>query len=351
MMIAPILSAYGLNPELLQYQPIGSGLIHRTWKVIAEKQSFILQQINTNVFANPNDIAHNISRIDNYLRQHSPNYLFIAPLQTLSNEPMVFHNNQYYRLFNFAEGSYTADVVQTAGQAYEAAQQFGRFTHLLQEFDAKQLKITIPHFHDLSYRYEQFTTALERGNKQRMKQSVDLIAAINQQLSILHQFEKIKQNKEFKIRVTHHDTKISNILFNEQDKGLCVIDLDTVMPGYFISDVGDMMRTYLSPANEEEKDDWNKIEIRTDVYKAIADGYCSEMHTELTEDELQSFVYAGKFMIYMQAMRFLTDYLQNDIYYGARYELHNFNRTKNQLILLQRLMEKEPELSAYSAPI
>jgi thiamine kinase-like enzyme len=152
------------------------------------------------------------------------------------------------------------------------------------------------------------------------------------------------KNKAFKIRVTHHDTKISNVLFSEDDKGICVIDLDTVMPGYFISDVGDMFRTYLSPANEEEKD-FSKIEIREDYFKAIWDGYMSEMGHELSKEEKAHFIYAGKFMIYMQAIRFLTDHINNDAYYGAAYPDHNFIRAGNQAALLERLMEKEATLN------
>jgi hypothetical protein len=117
------------------------------------------------------------------------------------------------------------------------------------------------------------------------------------------------------------------------------------MPGYFISDVGDIMRTYLSPASEEEKD-FSKIEIRIDYFKAIAEGYLNEMKDELNETEIQYFVYAGKFLIYMQAIRFLTDHLNNDSYYVAKYEGHNFIRAKNQAILLQKYMEKEELLNS-----
>ena len=134
------------------------------------------------------------------------------------------------------------------------------------------------------------------------------------------------------------------MLFDEQQNGLCVIDLDTVMPGYFISDVGDMFRTYLCPVSEEEKD-FSKITIRTDYFKAIAEGYLGQMKDELTQIEKDHFVYAGKFMIYMQALRFLTDHLNNDVYYGARYEGHNFVRAGNQAMLLQKLIENETLLT------
>ena len=120
---------------------------------------------------------------------------------------------------------------------------------------------------------------------------------------------------------------------------MCVIDLDTVMPGYFISDVGDMMRTYLSPVSEEETD-LTKISVREAFYQAIVEGYHAEMKDELTEGEKQHFFYAGQFMIYMQALRFLTDHLMGDVYYGARYEGHNFCRAQNQIVLLEQLLLK-----------
>ena len=151
--------------------------------------------------------------------------------------------------------------------------------------------------------------------------------------------------RHLKKGVTHHDTKISNVLFDKSDKGLCVIDLDTVMPGYFISDVGDMLRTYLSPVNEEEKD-LSRIEVRDDYFKAIAEGYLSEMKEELSQKEKEHFVYSGKFMIYMQALRFLTDYFKDDTYYGSKYPGHNLVRATNQATLLKKLTQKEKLLNA-----
>ena len=181
---------------------------------------------------------------------------------------------------------------------------------------------------------------MEKGNKERIDQSKKLIEELQGNVNIVTEYHSIINNPEFKKRVTHHDTKISNVLFDKNDKAVCVIDLDTVMPGYFISDVGDMMRTYLSPANEEEME-FDKIIVRDDFYKAIVQGYASEMKDKLTETESGYFFYAGKFMIYMQALRFLTDHLNNDVYYGAKYEGHNFVRANNQIVLLRRLMEKE----------
>ena len=190
---------------------------------------------------------------------------------------------------------------------------------------------------------QEFLQALENGNRQRIAESADLISSLTQHVNIVTEYGNIKTNPEFKLRVTHHDTKISNVLFNPDGKGICVIDLDTVMPGYFISDMGDMMRTYLSPVSEEEKD-FERIAVRDDFYKAIVKGYYSEMKNELTETEKKYFFYAGTFMIYMQALRFITDYLNDDKYYGAKYPRHNYVRAKNQLVLLERLLAKKEQL-------
>jgi Ser/Thr protein kinase RdoA (MazF antagonist) len=248
-------------------------------------------------------------------------------------------------MFPFVPNSHTINVVQSPAQAYEAAKQFGKFTKLLSGFDSTQLKITIPDFHNLSLRYQQFEHSLKHGNIQRIKEADTSINTIKQYAYIVDEFEKIKSDPEFKQRVTHHDTKISNVLFDDNNKGLCVIDLDTVMPGYFISDVGDMLRTYLSHVSEEEKD-FSKIEIREDFFKAIVEGYSSGMKNELSETEKKYFVYAGKFMIYMQALRFLSDYINNDVYYSTKYTDHNFVRANNQLVLLEKLIEKEELFSA-----
>ncbi|RYF88712.1 MAG: aminoglycoside phosphotransferase family protein, partial [Chitinophagaceae bacterium] len=208
-------------------------------------------------------------------------------------------------------------------------------------FDASVLKATIPNFHNLTLRYSQFETSLEKGNKDRIANAKDEISYLLGRKNILNEFDKIKNDVNFRIRVTHHDTKISNVLFDDDGNGICVIDLDTTMPGYFISDVGDMMRTYLSPLSEEEKD-FSRIEVRDEYFLAIAKGYLQEMSEELTANELDHFVYSGEFMIYMQAVRFLTDYFNNDIYYGSKYEGHNLIRAQNQITLLKRYQEKAP---------
>lgn len=334
-----VLQQYGFSESNCSLRTFGNGLINSTWLVESAGEKYVLQKINQHIFTSPGDIAFNIRMLADHLKKHHPGYLFTRPVQTLKGDDLVKTGEGYFRLFSFVIDSHTIDVVENPGQAYEAARQFGRFTNLLSGFDAGQLKITLPGFHNLTLRYRQFEDALQTGDRDRIERSKDLVLFIKEHKIIAEQYEACKT--ELTIRVTHHDTKISNILFNENDRGLCVIDLDTVMPGFFISDVGDMMRTYLSPVSEEEQD-FSKIKVRKEFYDAILNGYMAEMGEELSHGEQKYLHYAGKFMIYMQALRFLTDHINNDIYYGAKYHNHNFVRAGNQVTLLQRLMEFSP---------
>jgi Ser/Thr protein kinase RdoA (MazF antagonist) len=340
-MLQQVLKAYGFNSISVQVSAYGSGLINLTWLVMAEDKKYILQKINDQVFKHPEAIEYNINTIASFLQTNHPDYLFTAPVKTSEGSTMLkIEGDGYYRLFPFVKDANSIDVVETAAQAFEAASQFGRFTKMLSGLNIETLKTTIPSFHDLSLRYQQLLLSLENGNKQRIEDAATLIKDVKSYSFIVEEYEQIKLNPAFKQRVTHHDTKISNVLFDSQAKGLCVIDLDTVMPGYFISDVGDMMRTYLSPVSEEETD-FEKIELRIPFYKAVVEGYYQEMKDELTDTEKKYFFYAGIFMVYMQAIRFLTDHFNDDSYYGAKYKGHNLIRAKNQMDLLHKMMDKQ----------
>lgn len=336
-----ILKKYGLEPADCLVESITSGLINNTWKISVGDKQYILQRINQHVFKQPWQIAENIRTIADHLEKYIPGYLFPAPLKTVDGDEMVHDKKEkYYRLFPFIKGSHTIEVVTHPQQAFEAASQFGKFTGVLSGFDASKLHTTIPDFHNLSLRYQQFENAREHGDKERINQAKELITAMQEHYYLVATFEKIKNNGTLKQRVTHHDTKISNVLFDENDKGICIIDLDTLMPGYFISDLGDMMRTYLSPANEEEKD-FTKISVREDYFKALVSGYLSAMRKELTQEEQELIYFSGLFLTYMQGLRFLTDHLNKDSYYGASYKNHNLVRAGNQMHLLKMLEEKK----------
>ena len=339
-----VLEAFRLSADTAVVEPIGHGLINHTWKV---NNKFIVQRVNDRVFNKPEAIADNIEKIGTYLQVHAHDYIFTYPIHNKSGTTLVYDPEfGYYRMFALIPDSHTMEVVPGADEAYEAAKQFASFTSQLQGFDVSSLSITIPNFHDLALRYHQLKEAIQTGNPERIRANEACITLIFSLVSIVETYHSIVSEGTIQKRVTHHDTKISNVLFNGSHKGICVIDLDTVMPGYFISDLGDMFRTYLSPVSEEETD-CSTIGIRTDIYKAIVEGYLESMHQQLSAKELNYIFYAGKYMMYMQAIRFLTDYFNNDVYYSIRYEDHNLQRAINQLTLLQRFIEKEDDLKHY----
>jgi Ser/Thr protein kinase RdoA (MazF antagonist) len=348
-MLTSVLHAFGLDPANYQVEPFGSGLINHTWKVTGDGELYILQCINKNVFKLPQAIADNLVLLEKHLKQTRPDYLFAAPLPTVDGDYLTVADGEYYRLSPFIKNSHTVDAISHPGQAFEAAKQFGKFSRLLNDFDAGQLQYTLPDFHNLSLRFDQFTTALLNAAPERLDRVQAEITAVQNNIDIVDTYRRIVSENKIPLRVIHHDTKINNVLFDDNDEGICVIDLDTVMPGYFISDVGDMMRTYLSAANEEERN-LHKVQINTDNFAAIYKGYMHEMGDILSPEEKDLFIYAGKFMIYMQAVRFLADYLNGDSYYYTHYPGQNLVRAQNQLALLKRYQNCEPkfnELIAY----
>lgn len=339
--IEQVLDGFGLNGEAATYQPFGNGLINNTWKVSGVEGEYILQRVNTDVFSNPRDISANILRIKHYLDQVAPEYLFIGPVATKDGQSVYETGDSVYRLFPYVQDSTTIDQVAHADQAYQAAKQFGKFTKLLHGYNPLRLNISIKDFHNLPFRVDQYHQALLTSTSERKESAKWAIEEINKHMEIATHFKHIMSANKLTLRVIHHDTKINNVLLNVSNgDGICVIDLDTVMPGYFISDVGDMMRTYLSPTNEENTI-LEEIMIRPEVFAAIYKGYMEEMDEILANSEKELFIYSGKFMIFMQALRFITDHLNGDIYYRVTGSNHNLNRAINQIVLLNKYVESE----------
>ena len=331
-----IQTAYGWNnPKITTVQ---SGLINETLRVQSGNHLYLLQAVNTQVFRYPELIDDNLNRLAEYFWEEDPGYRFTAPVHNLYGQSLIQAGGRYYRVFDWVQGSHTIDVVANVQQAAEAAGAFGLFTFLLEGFDAGSLHITLPDFHNLSLRYRQFEKAVKDGNSARMLECRDTIRYLQAGSDIVKRYETFITSKEEKQRVTHHDTKISNVLFDHTDKSLCVIDLDTVMPGYFLSDVGDMFRTYVCPVSEEEKQ-YDLIHIRKDYLTAIEQGYLYHMQAALSNFEKDHLYFGGEMLIYMQALRFITDYLNNDRYYGSRYEGQNRVRGENQARLLALFRE------------
>ncbi len=333
-----IFKIYGWN--INAYKQLHQGLINSTYLVTTTTGEYILQNINHHIFKDPHAIDFNINAIGNHLHIHAPGYLFTHLEKTVDGRTLVAWESKYFRAFKKING-YAFSLLENDNQAFEAAKQFGKFTQILGDLDMRSLKITLPDFHNLSLRYHQFSEAIINGNSKRILTSKDAISYLQANHWIVNKYEQYIKHPDVKLRVTHHDTKISNVLFKNEEgleKAICVIDLDTVMPGYFISDIGDMCRTYLCKVTEEEKD-LNLVQIETERWGQLKNGYLSQMQNSLSNFELDHFIFGGQFMIYMQALRFLTDYLNNDIYYITKYDSQNYHRAMNQIELLKKYNE------------
>lgn len=320
-------------------EPLSGGLINHTYRVMSDQEpAFLLQQINTRVFPAPQDVQDNYMHIWKYAKAQAPAFKLPAPVVT--NEHQLLYkdkNSQYWRAFEYLCDTHALPVAETPVQAAATAETFAGFSAAFSAMDVSLLKAVIPGFHDLAWRYRQFKDAIASGNEVRLNKTDAMISALLSRERYVQFFETVKSSDAYPLRVMHHDAKIANILFDKKDgQVVCPVDYDTVMPGYFFSDLGDMIRS-MTPCADENSTDNETLCIRGDFYKAILDGYLSVMDTQFTADEKKNIHYAGIIMIYMQALRFLADYLNNDIYYRVTHPEHNYERALNQLTLLEKL--------------
>jgi Ser/Thr protein kinase RdoA (MazF antagonist) len=331
-----IFNSYGW--QVISCEPLVQGLINKTYIVKAKDGEFILQTINHHIFKSPKSIDHNINHLGKWLNTHEPDYVFTHLVPNKEGSTLLTMNGEYFRAFKKIDG-YALSVLKNDDQVFEAAQQFGNFTSVLNNFPIQNLQITLPDFHNLSLRFAQFSEALIKGNNARIENCKEAISFLLSHQHYVSTYENFIAHSDVKKRVTHHDTKISNVLFNNKESGskaenaICVIDLDTTMPGYFISDMGDMCRTCLCTVSEEEAN-LELVKVIPSRWEALQKGYLQAMNRHLSTFEKEHIFFAGQYMIYMQALRFLTDYLNNDSYYGAKYEGQNLVRAFNQIRLL-----------------
>ena len=323
----------------IKVERMNGGLINHTYKIISGNRSdLLLQQINKNVFATPGDVQENYMAIWDYavssstgLRLPAPNYF--DEKSTL----FIDKKENYWRAFEFIIDARMFSVAENPAQANATANAFATFTSAFTDFDVRMLKTVIPGFHDLRLRYSQFEDAINGASAERLSKAMLIIEALKQRERYKYFYENIIASADFPLRVMHHDAKIANVLFNNKTGNvICPVDFDTLMPGYFFSDLGDMIRSMVG-SEEENSTRADSMEIRKDFYEAILAGYMEVIGNQLTRSEKKYIHYAGLLMIYMQALRFLADYINGDIYYRINYPEQNFDRANNQLTLLQKL--------------
>jgi Ser/Thr protein kinase RdoA (MazF antagonist) len=318
------------------FEMLTDGLIHKTYKVTANNKSAILQQVNTNVFKDAEQIVHNYQAIYNHLAENRSFKIPAAVKTTEGKNTWIDNEGSCWRAFEYIDNTYTESLPAEAEKIFSAAKCYGEFTKALSGLDANQLKPTIPEFHNLESRYQQFMNAIRTASPERLIASDPLLRKIGDRKSLVYFYSTLRTNDEFKLRPMHHDTKLSNILFDRSTrKAVCPIDLDTTMPGYFFSDVGDMIRSMVSSGEEHGAVD--SVQINTEVYRSIISGYEIGIGNSFTQTEKKFLHHSGVLMLYMQGIRFLTDFLANDVYYKIEYPLQNFDRALKQLTLLEKL--------------
>lgn len=321
-------------------EPVAGGLINSSFKIITDKgPELLLQKINKNVFKKPTEVQENYLHIWNHIKSQQlplvlPEPITCAPQQYL----YIDEDGEYWRAFRFIQNSQSCSVASTPAQAFSTAATFAHFTASFFDFDTRWLHHTIPDFHNLSFRFSQLTEALEKDMAGRKTAVHEYVEELLNRKHYKDFFDRIIRSAgAYRLRVMHHDAKIANVLFDKEDgRVICAVDFDTVMPGYYFSDLGDMVRS-MACSLEEGSTDFENIYIKKEIYDAILSGYLSIMKDQLTTAELQHIHHPGLIMIYMQAMRFLTDHINGDIYYKIQYEGQNLDRAKNQLHLLFKL--------------
>lgn len=342
---------FRLDGEIVEIEPYGSGHINDTFRLIQEKdgakKAYILQRMNGEIFKNKDELMENIVRVTSFLKEKIVAQGGDPDRETLQIIPTCLGKSYYkeddgdgWRVYPFITDTVSYDLAENAEDFNRSGYAFGNFQYLLADFPAKELHETIVNFHNTADRFEKFRKAVEADAVGRAKNVQDEIRFIMDREQDCHFFGDLLAKKELPLRVTHNDTKLNNVLFDkESGKAICVIDLDTVMPGFAAHDFGDAIRFGASTAAEDEKD-LDKVTCSMELFKAYFDGFMEGCRGSLTGKEVETLPMGAKIMTLECGMRFLTDYLEGDVYFKTHYEGQNLDRTRTQLKLVKDMEDK-----------
>jgi hypothetical protein len=346
-----IAGKFDLKGEAYSCNPYGSGHIHDTYLLESKDEEvhrYILQRLNTFVFKKPDAVQDNIWRILTFLKEQGevkkPVGIRDLGLIETKDEELVFidTNGSYWRCFEYIDDTFVLENVQNPTQAFEGARLFGDFLARLMDYDPRRLHVTIPRFMDAEWRQEQLTMAEFTNPGDRLKKAQPELRRIRQLQSISDQY--IRLQEALPDRVVHNDCKINNVLFNQDTgKGITVIDLDTVMTGKLLTDFGDMVRTFTVEGSEDSTEKASYT-CQAALFEGLVSGYAEVLVPVITDVERANLLLGGKIVIYMQAIRFLADYINGDVYYKVSSPEQNLLRTRNQLNLLDSVLEQESDL-------
>lgn len=346
--------------EFIDLKPYGSGHINDTFLLRyrldnGNEEKYILQRINQNVFKNPREVMENVDAVTSFIRQKlilegkDPMRETLNIIKTHNND-VVFEDSsgEFWRGYYFIKDSLGLEVVEKPEHFYQSALSFGVFQSQLADFPAHTLHATIKDFHNTPKRFETFKKAVEEDVMNRAQNVRKEIEFVKDREAFTHTLRNLYEKGALPLKVTHNDTKLNNVLFDkETEKGLCVIDLDTVMPGFSLDDFGDSIR-FGATTGAEDEPDLSKVNFSLELYDLYTKGFLEGADGSLSDLEVSLFPEGAKMMTLECGMRFLTDYLQGDVYFKTAYDNHNLDRTRTQFKLVQDMEEQWDAMKAVS---
>ena len=351
-----IINHYDFKRALVKWEPYGGGHINDTYLLTyecSEPEPFkvILQRINKKVFTKPAEVMENILGVTSYLRKQIIKAGGDSQRETLNVIPTKdgkpYHIDlagDYWRVYNYISDAISYDKVERPEDFYESAVAFGRFQYLLADYPAETLHETIPGFHDTKARFIRFKEVVDKDVCGRVVKAQREIEFVMKRHEIVGIFGDLLDKGEIPLRVTHNDTKLNNVMIdNKTRRGICVIDLDTVMPGLAMNDFGDSIRFGASTGAEDEQD-LDKISCDLELFKLYTKGYMRGCKGSLTKKEIELLPMGAKIMTFECGMRFLADYLEGDQYFKIHREGHNLDRSRTQFKLVADMEEKWEEM-------
>lgn len=356
-----IIKQFNIPGNLIEIKQKTNGNINKTYIATYEEEGitskYLIQQINNYVFKNPYDVMNNIEGITRHLQKEldklkDKEHKVLKVIKTIDNKNMVVHKNEegkeeFYRVYNFIDNTLCFDNTEDSEVVRNVGKAFGNFQKLLNDYPIETLAETIIDFHHTKNRFTNFEKDVENNLANRVKLVDKEIKFVLQRKNICSLIVDKLENKEIPYRVTHNDTKVNNVLMNEQTKDFfAVIDLDTVMPGSMLYDYGDGIRSTASNASEDETD-LNKVFIRNELFENYTDGFLSELSQHITEEEVKLMGQSILLMTFELAIRFLDDYINGDKYFKCNYETHNLDRARNQIKLVEDIENKMDYINSY----
>lgn len=354
--IEKISEAFSLQGEFTGYEKINNGHINSTYTLFFEEnekvKKYVLQKINTGIFKNPDGLMSNIVSVTSHIRKkYDEMNITLADRRTLTFLPCadgkyyyIDKDNNCWRVYVFIDDVYTCNTIDSAEVFCNAGVAFGEFQNILADFDGSSLFETIENFHNTASRFNDLKKAISDNLAGRLDSVKEEIEFALQREADTHVLVDMIAEGKLPLRVTHNDTKLNNILFdNVSDKGICIIDLDTVMPGLSLYDFGDSIRFGANTAAEDEKD-VSKVSLSLELYEAYVKGYLSSAKNALTDLEKELLPFGAKLMTYECGIRFLMDYLNGDTYFKTEYPEHNLVRCHTQFALVADMEKKMDQM-------